>query len=771
MIKRVLLVLAAVTSLVCSAQDNGQWKAHPKYMGSGTQNFIDVGNVAYLQCSNNLFVFNKDTKEVKILDKGEGVNDVVTTNIYHNYAPYAGYTVVTYRSSNIDVIHPDGSVTNIPDIADAVYNGPKGINDITFADGKMVVATEFGLVFIDDKTLQVTDTYYYNRSITSAMLLSGVLVVSSDDEVFYDTRKNHDDFSAFTRANMYPTNAHFYPINGEKFFMRTDEELDIITVEFTDDANVEVTLIAGGPADNIQPTPTGFIANFMSQGFYYTFAPDGSSPTMVKGTKEIFTCHPAGDGTKWAAGASGVHQAGNSTYYVPNGIGITQNAFYSTYNPGDGKVYVNRTCDNALIKQYNPSQPEIWSYDGNVWKNVTPKGAPTNNYANYWLVFEEGQPNSYFYSTRSAYIVHAVNDTVRQTHSASNSPLSFMNALRFDNDGNLWGVQSFRAIDYGSKYNPYVMILPKDKFNEAPAKENWITPEIDGNRNYNKRCSFAFTKGTNIAVYTIGEVNYSGIQVWDMEGDLNNPSPKKAYITSLPADDGANFTWMQIYGFTPDAEGNIWVATDHGLFYFDPSKAWSDDLIAHTIRIKMGTESESGRFLEGEYVYSIAIDEQGRKWVGTKTQGVFLLSADNKSVLAHYDISNSTLPSNFLYSITVKPNTNSVIFVTSEGVAEYFHEAPVLIENYDNVQAYPNPLRPDNTGFATITGLVKNSVLKITDRKGNTVATLHAQGTSTKWDGCNAAGERLETGVYNVYAGTSEETMSTTPVTQIRIIK
>lgn len=765
--------MAAAASIVCSAQDGGQWRAHPKYVGSGTQNFIDAGDVAYLQCSNNLFAFDKSTLEVTILNRERGINDITVTGLYHNYAPGTDYTVVTYNTSNIDVIHADGTITNIPDIKDAVYNGPKAINDITFCNGQMVVATQFGLIFIDEKTLQVTDTYYYNRNITSAMMLGNILVVASNDEIYYDTRKNHDDFNRFVHTDMYPTDPHFYPISSEKFFMRSAEELNIVTLEMTDEINVEVALVAAGMVNNIQPTPTGYIANFMSQGFYYTFDHNGDAATKVSAAKELYSCYPAGDGTKWAAGPNGVHLYGKTPYYIPEGVGITANAYYSSYNPGDGKVYVCRTTDNAILDKAN-SQPsaaktEIWSYDGKNWKDASPVGRPSDT-GNYWLVFEPDQPSSYFYSTRTKNIVHVVNDTVKQINTTTNSPITFMNALALDNDGNLWGVQSFRAIDYGGKYNPYVIILPKDKFNEAPAMENWITPNITGRTGDNKRSTLAFSKGSNIAVFSIGGY-MKQIYVWDMEGDLNNPSPKAIEFTQVPTDDGSNFAWTNLRCLASDSVGNIWAGADHGLFYFDPTKAWDANFQANCIRIKMGTDTESDRFLEGEDVYCISVDNLNRKWIGTKSQGAYLLSADNKTVLAQFDMSNSALPSNTIYSICPKPNTNSVIFVTSEGIAEYFFEAPVLIENYDNVQAYPNPLRPDITGFATITGLVKNSVVKITDRKGNIVATMQTTGTTAKWDGCNAAGERLATGVYNVYAGTSEETLTTTPVTQIRIIK
>ncbi|MCQ2289087.1 MAG: hypothetical protein MJZ74_08320 [Muribaculaceae bacterium] len=765
--KNIAFLVAALMAITAAAQDTGMWKSHPKYIASGSQNLIDTKEFVYFQSSNHLFGYNKTTGEVGPKDKDNGTSDMVVTHIYHNYD--ADYTLVTYNNSNIDVLRADGSVVNIPDIKDAIYNGKKGINNVSFANGKMYMATEFGLVIADDATLQVTDTYYYGKSLTSAIQVGDILFASFEDELYYDTRKNHDDFSQWTNTMRTVVEPHFYAVNSSRFFMACNGELNMVDIEMEDPETptLNVTLAASGAASSIQRTPQGFVAVFPTAGYSYTFDEDGSNATRQTVEKGYVSCHPSSDGTIWVLGASGLHKMGETKYVTPNGWGISQNAFYSTYNPGNGKVYVNRACDNAINKQYNPSKPEIWSYDGNLWCDVTPVGAPTNDYANYWLVFEPGQTCSYFYSTRSKNIVHVVNDTVKQIHTASNSPLTHMNALRIDKDGNLWGVQSYNKVTT----NPYVIALPKDKLNAAPAKDNWVTPNIDGNRGTNKRASLAIAKGSDVKVFTAGDYN-NPIIIWDNGGDVHNLNPRTASFNNLPDTDGATIGWQMMRCLAPDTMGNVWASTTSGILYFNPAEAWDPDFKVHRVKIKSSTNGESDYLLDGEDVYCVAVDSLNRKWLGTATQGVYLISSDNKEILAQFDASNSALPSNTIYSICPKPNTNSVIFVTSEGIAEYFYEAPKGEESYDNISVFPNPVKPDFTGYVTINGLLKNSIVKITDRKGNTVAQIQAQGTSVKWDACNpATGERLKTGVYNVYAGTSEETMSQQPYTRIHIIK
>lgn len=794
--KRYFFILAALATLTVGAQDTGMWKSHPKYIGSGAQNLVDAGNKIYFQSTNHLFAYDKATGEVGPLDKDNGAFDLYVTGIYYNSEK--NYTVVTYNNSNIDVIRSDGSVLNIPDIMDAIYNGPKAINDVTFAQGKMVLATQFGLVFINDQTMQICDTYYYNRNIDSAALVGGVLVVASDEEIFYDVRSNHDDMSRFVSTERFVPNAHIIPINSERFFIRSSEELDLVSIEITDEASFDISMLAMGAADYVQRTPTGFLANFKSQNCYYTMDSNGGNPTKVAASSEFYSINPAGDGTVWALGDKGLHVKGSTKYVTPNGWGVSEWQFYSAYNPGNGNVYVCRSVDNGINSKemgsaYAKAKTEIWRYDGELWHNATPVGAP-NNYGNYWMVFEPDQECSYFYSTRGGtytdpktnskkyfgIISHVVNDTVLVNYNGqnvmsgteiidANAPLTFMSAITLDKGGNLWAVQPFRPAAEG----PYIIALPKEKLHDKNVtQDDWVIPNLSGKTGSNKASTIAVSKGTDIKVFSIGSYN-GPIMFWDNGGDVYNKNPRTVTYDVLPDADGTTIGWQYIRCLTPDTLGNVWAGSTSGFLYFNPAEAFEPNFKVHRIKIKGESEGGNDYFLDGEDVYCIAVDSLNRKWIGTATQGVYLLSDDGKSILAQFDASNSALPSNKVYTITPKPNTNSVMFVTSGGVAEYFNEIPDTgVENYDNVQAYPSPLKPEYTGYVTITGLVHNSALKITDRRGNVVTEFVAQGTTARWDGCDpATGERMPTGVYYVYAGKDATCIGTKAVAQIRIIK
>ena len=109
--------------------------------------------------------------------------------------------------------------------------------------------------------------------------------------------------------------------------------------------------------------------------------------------------------------------------------------------------------------------------------------------------------------------------------------------------------------------------------------------------------------------------------------------------------------------------------------------------------------------------------------------------------------------------------------VTPLGVQQFFSDYTESATDYSNVYAYPNPVRPDFTGYITITGLMEGSNVVIKDAKGNVVKQFSGANGSVAWDGCNEAGERLPTGNYGVFAAQEGAQMPEQPYTKVMIIK
>ena len=91
----------------------------------------------------------------------------------------------------------------------------------------------------------------------------------------------------------------------------------------------------------------------------------------------------------------------------------------------------------------------------------------------------------------------------------------------------------------------------------------------------------------------------------------------------------------------------------------------------------------------------------------------------------------------------------SKVFIgTGSGLISYQSDALEGGVKFKNVRAYPNPVRPEYTGIITITGLVADTRVTITDINGNLIYETVSNGGVATWDGCNKIGERVATGVY-----------------------
>ena len=152
--------------------------------------------------------------------------------------------------------------------------------------------------------------------------------------------------------------------------------------------------------------------------------------------------------------------------------------------------------------------------------------------------------------------------------------------------------------------------------------------------------------------------------------------------------------------------------------------------------------------LKTETITSIAIDGANRKWLGTAGSGAYLLSPDGKTQIKNFNIQNSPIFSDSIISLAVDNKTGDVWFGTSKGVQSYRGEATGGAEKFTRVLTFPNPVREDYSGNVTITGLIRDSQIKITDISGNLVYETVSEGGTATWDLTTYNGRRVATGVY-----------------------
>ena len=162
--------------------------------------------------------------------------------------------------------------------------------------------------------------------------------------------------------------------------------------------------------------------------------------------------------------------------------------------------------------------------------------------------------------------------------------------------------------------------------------------------------------------------------------------------------------------------------------------------------------------LSGADVMAIASDGAGRQWFGTNGGGILISSGDGTRVIDQFTEENSMLPSDNVYSIGFDPTGNAVWIGGARQTSTYFCDATPAAEDYSEVLAFPNPVRPEHSGPVTIQGLMDDSLVKIVDASGSLVCELGtSNGGMAQWDLTDMKGRPVGAGVYYILSSTSAE--------------
>ncbi|MDE6334354.1 MAG: hypothetical protein K2L77_06875, partial [Muribaculaceae bacterium] len=206
-----------------------------------------------------------------------------------------------------------------------------------------------------------------------------------------------------------------------------------------------------------------------------------------------------------------------------------------------------------------------------------------------------------------------------------------------------------------------------------------------------------------------------------------------------------------------DKKGCFWVGTNTGIITVDDMDqlGGTGNSVLNVRRPKVARNDGTiyaDYLLDSENIICIAVDPNNKKWIGTANSGLFYVSEDGSEILAEFRTDNSPLLSNTITMLACDPHGNDVLIGTPEGLLVYSSDSAPAADDYSEVYAYPNPVRPDYTGWITIAGLMDKSLIKIADQQGNVIWSGKSEGGMAQWDGCDAAGNRVRSGVYMVMA-------------------
>ncbi|MCS7081862.1 MAG: hypothetical protein N2561_01130 [Bacteroidetes bacterium] len=245
-----------------------------------------------------------------------------------------------------------------------------------------------------------------------------------------------------------------------------------------------------------------------------------------------------------------------------------------------------------------------------------------------------------------------------------------------------------------------------------------------------------------------------GLLVLDPRGSPRLPGDDQAVY--LRAERGlGNLPDRKVNAVVQDRRGVVWVGTQRGLAYWPfPGLLMRGGTAEREAQWPISADTTGGRrsyLLRELTVNALLVDGANRKWIGSP-DGLWVTDESVSRVLAHYTTENSPLLSNNVLGLAYRADTGELFVATSAGLVSLMTDVLGPEPELRELRIFPNPVRLEAPRPIYIRGLAEETLLKILSVDGGLVRELRARGGQAIWDGCDAEGRLVPSGLYVVTA-------------------
>lgn len=763
---RYMRLIIAFCLLLCSTSLSaqigmGQWRMH---VAASQAIDIAAGNGYVMAAlSGGVLEYDIAAGENRVLNNLNALSDIAVSCIA--YEPQSKSFFVGYENGNVDQIKENG-VINIPAIKLAEVTGSKRINKIIPYNGLVYVATGFSLVLLNPTKSEVKDSYYPTNSaegVNDVVFLNDSIYVLTNTKMYRGAQSNQfladpAQWTTDTRFSV-PTDAHY----GELAVQQNE-----LHVSWHSD-------LAGGCDSIFRVTPGGLVSalNFscteiqrfqVENELFYLYFPDKlvafNDDSSVNFGVQFYNSQQAQvkklithAGFYWVAdnqfgmvrGSIGAGDLYNPVFISREGP--AKNLFFGI-NGSEGKMVVTRGTLNRVELFYH--EPLAYTFEDETWALVDKQSQTPWQGAQFWslstaAVHPDDKSTMAFgcYCPEGVSLVDGAAGTT-MLYDANNSTLETttlgngnicVTALEYDSEGNLWV-----ANGYSSK--PLKVRLSDGSWQEFSAGS-----EASGK--FTGKMAIDYNGNKWFAVYPEGLIGYNDNETPGTPGD-------DSYQLLKPGEGLGNLPSENVTAIAVDLDNEIWIGTDEGFAVLYNSDNIFNSNNYDASRILITYEGNVEYLLGSTPITDIEVDGGNRKWIGTESSGIFLLSPDGQEVLAEYTAENSPLISNNIMDMEFNHITGELFIITDMGLVSLRTDASQEDESYATTTVFPNPVQPDYFGPITIQGIRFNSDVKITDAAGNLVYKTTSNGGTATWNGKTLTGEDVASGVYLIWTATNE---------------
>lgn len=743
MTKHILLISFFLTFKLGFGQiPVGSWRDHFSYNEAICLAVSD--QKVFAAATNGVFWYSNEDGAVGKINKVNGLSDIDISTI--SFSSSQNLLMVGYENGNIDMVF-SSRIVNLPFIKEKPMQGSKRINHILFDGNDAYVSTGFGIVVINTERQEIKDTYLIgdggaNTWVSQLAEYSGLLYAATEKGLLKAEKSNPLIFhyQSWMLDDGLPNNTIdanasvsfdgklivnqstgsslqdlVWQFDGFEWSLLTDFHPQVKSVTSTSQGMVICSRNGIGFYRNLSGANTHYHNYNPLDGFQPNFAMVNSQGNLCVADEKYGLL---------------ILQQDQWQNACPSGPASNRSFHISHF--GDDVVVASGARTDGWGNRWYPYS--VHTFSQQQWSTQkypdyfdAVRVLPNNLNSNEYFVASWGNGVGLF---RDGNLVEMYGTENSSLQSIIPGPFCRISGMTQDKAGNLWVANgavanpiSVRKADGTWKSFPYQNQISSDRLSDmviSPWGHLWtIIPGGGG--------LFVLDPGSNIDSHT--DDRYSKIKLTEYDGSL------------LP---------NEIYSIAFDRDDYLWVGTNEGvLISYNPERVLEPNTFyAQRIKIPDVIDEFAVFLLKNELITTIAVDGGNRKWFGTSRSGVYLQSADGTKQIHHFTAENSPLPSNTIQHIAIHPKTGELFIATDKGLVSYRTYSTEPSAVFGKVYAFPNPVRPDYDGIITITGLVDKTIVKITDVAGNLVYETRSQGGQATWDGKNAKGSRVSTGVY-----------------------
>ncbi len=756
-IRYFVILLFIISDLFSQPIGIGSWNS---YLSYANQKYITrAQKMIYVGGASGLFSFNTETDEVQRINTIHGLSELDVAMV--KYDPVNKALFVGYESTNIDILFQNGGeVSNISDftkvqVSDLFrYNvvGTKSLNDVYFRDQYAYIATSFGIIVYDMQRREVKDSYLNIGPNGTVPDVFGIAI--NDNKIYASTTYGVMQAPLNTFSNL--SNSASWSIITDTILHETSN--DIVSYNNKIYAVIDSTLKV---YDGVQ------WSLYSGSKKHSLFGYDVYNNQLLTMTEDTFIVESA-NGSRQNISERFPQMAvllNDNIWFIKNDFGLIGKAISS-----GGIRFISPSgprFNDVFSLNYNNNK--MWVMGGKYSLRLAPAYSNTqfytiDNYIPQYYPYN-GINYSAFDTLRDCVVSATSNDGSHTYIGTFNygmmeltngdisnvlgigAPANFkvrsgvaggvkVLGLAFDKEDVLW------AVNFLSGDKPIYCRLPDGTWKNFSINSLLGTRDVLGKVVIDQN-------GTK----WIRTFEGNGLLAFK-ENDFNDPYNVNTRLLNDQKGQGALVS-KEVQCVAIDNDGEVWIGTNNGISVISsPRRVFDND--APDARTPYVREGPIGvPLLQYETATAIEIDGANRKWIGTRN-GLWLFNSDGSKALKNFNISNSPLFSNNIIDLELNPKTGELFIATDKGLMVYKTDAVDGGEDFGDVYAYPNPVRPGYKGPIAIKGLIANCIVKITDLAGNLVFETISNGGQAVWDGNDFNGNRASSGIYMVFASNKD---------------